>query len=90
MNKTMIKIGVCLGFYIGLMTGLTSTVNLILLHLHEIEFYYTIEGLKWNLVAAVIEAAIIIPFTRLYFEKVLGTKKFYQIFGEDDEKEEEP
>lgn len=72
MKKTICFYGV----WIAIMFAFEALNAAILLHLHPIGFYYTIEGLKLSMLMATSQAVFLAPFY-LYTENKILLKKTY-------------
>lgn len=68
------------------MLGIVSLLNnIVMLSIHDLDYYYTIEGLKMSGLIAVAEALILVPASRIMFKLIMGKEEFYRVFGEKEE-----
>ena len=59
--------------------------NIVLLNIHDFNYYYTVEGLKLAAIVTGIEALAIVPLTKIFFMKFMGKEEFHKVFGDKDE-----
>lgn len=68
-------------FLISIMIG----NNLGLMYFHDLDYYYSVEGLKIAAIVAGVEAIVILPLSKLLYRKVMGDEEFYKVFGEKED-----